>query len=269
MRGRDETRPLRLLSFLAPSLPEGLFRLVGERIAAATRRSVELDFETSVSGPTLETDPFASGRADLAFVCGPSWAALRDGGAAVAFIPAAPVFDDPRNGGKPVYFSDVVVPTGHPARRLADLRGGRWAYNDRESLSGWHRMVERLAAKGLGGPEDFYSRVFASGSHVRSIELVASGEADVSAVDSNALILARRRAPDLSERLRVLESWGPTPIQPLLASAALDPRTRFEVLSALLTLDGDAAARRGLAEYAVLRFAPADAASYERLIDTP
>ena len=266
MRGRDETRPLRLLSFLAPSLPEGLFRLVGERIAAATRRPVELDFETSVSGPTLETDPFASGRADLAFVCGPSYSVLRSGGAPVAFIPAAPVFDDPRNGGRPVYFSDVIVPTGHPSRRLADLRGGRWVYNDRESLSGWHRMIERLAEAGLGDPESFYSRVFPSGAHVRSIELVASGEADVSAVDSNALILAHRRSPALSERLRVLESWGPTPIQPLLASAALDERTRAAVLSALLTLDGDGAARRGLAEYGVLRFAPADPASYDGLV---
>ncbi|HYX22498.1 MAG TPA: PhnD/SsuA/transferrin family substrate-binding protein [Thermoanaerobaculia bacterium] len=265
MGSRDD-RPLRLLSFLAPSLPEGLFRLVGERIAAATRRSVELDFETTVSGPTLETDPFASGRADLAFVCGPSYAVLRAGGAPVAFIPAAPVFDDPRNGGRPVYFADVIVPAAHPCRRLADLCGGRWVYNDRESLSGWHRMIERLAAAGLGEPESFYARVFASGAHVRSIEMVASGEADVSAVDSNALILAWRRTPALSGRLRVLESWGPTPIQPLLASAALDERTRAEVLSALLTLDGDAAARRALAGYGVLRFAPADPASYEGLI---
>jgi ABC-type phosphate/phosphonate transport system substrate-binding protein len=127
-------------------------------------------------------------------------------------------------------------------------------------------MIERLAAAGLGEPESFYARVFASGAHVRSIEMVASGEADVSAVDSNALILAWRRTPALSGRLRVLESWGPTPIQPLLASAALDERTRAEVLSALLTLDGDAAARRALAGYGVLRFAPADPASYEGLI---
>lgn len=266
MGPRGERRPLRLLSYLAPSLPEGLFRLVGERVAAAIGCSVHIDFETSVSGPTLETDPFASGRADLAFVCGPSYEMLRGGGRAVALVPAAPVFDDPRNGGRPVYFSDVIVPAGHPARSLADLRGGRWAYNDRESLSGWHRMIERLAAMGAGGPEAFYSRVFASGAHVRSIELVAAGEADVSAVDSNALILARRSTPALSERLRVLESWGPTPIQPLLASAALDERTRAGVLSALLTLDGDPAARRSLAEYGVVRFAPADPASYESLI---
>jgi phosphonate transport system substrate-binding protein len=269
MGSRHESRPLRLLSYLAPSLPEGLFRLVGERIAARTGRRIAVDFETSVSGPTPDTDPFASGRADLAFVCGPSFAMLRGAGVPVALIPAAPVFDDPRNGGKPVYFSDVIVPAGHPSRRLADLRGGSWVYNDRQSLSGWHRMIERLAAAGLGGPETFYSRVFASGAHVRSIELVASGDADVSAVDSNAFLLARRREPGLSERLRVLESWGPTPIQPLLASAALDEDIRAGVLSALLTLDRDAAARRDLAGYGVLRFAPADAASYESLIATP
>ena len=265
----DGARPLRLLSFLAPSLPEGLFRLVGKRIALQTSRPVDIDFETSVSGPTPDTDPFASGRADLAFVCGPSYSLLRSAGARVELIAAAPVFDDPRNGGRPVYFSDVIVPAGHPARRLADLRGGRWAYNDRESLSGWHRMLERLAGMGFGDPEAFYSRVIPSGAHVRSIELVASGGADVSAVDSNALLLARRRDPALSARVRVLESWGPTPIQPLLASAALGAETRSAVLSALLTLHAEGEARRELAEYAVLRFAPTEPGSYENLLPAP
>jgi ABC-type phosphate/phosphonate transport system substrate-binding protein len=253
--------PLRLRSYLAPSLPEGLFRLVAGRVAARTGRRVEVDFETRVSGPTPETDPFRDERVDLAFVCGPSFALLREAGSPIEVVAAAPVFDDPRNGGRPVYFSDVVVPAGHPARALEDLRGGRWVYNDRQSLSGWRRMLERLAALGLGEPEAFYRSVEPSGSHLRSIELVASGEADVSAVDSNALLLVRRRDPDLDARLRVLESWGPTPVQPLLASTALDARTRRQVLAALLDFRAEE-----LAEYGVLRFAPADPASYESLL---
>ena len=197
---RSPREPLRLLSYLAPSIPGGLFELLAQAIAEATGRDVTVDFETTVSGPVPGTDPFASGRADVAFVCGPSYALLRSAGAPVEVVPAAAVFDDPRNQGHPVYFSDVVVRRDHPARTLADLRGAVWTYNDRQSLSGWHRMLAALEGLGLGAPEQFFSRLLASGAHVRSIELVSCQEADVSAVDSNVLLLERRRDPGLDRR---------------------------------------------------------------------
>jgi phosphonate transport system substrate-binding protein len=257
--------PLRLLTYLAPSIPEGFFELVAEAIAAGTGWRVTVDFETSVSGPVPETDPFGSGRADAAFVCGPSYAALRSAGVPVDFVPAAAVFDDPRNQGRPVYFSDVVVRRDHPARDLTDLRGAVWTYNDRESLSGWHRMLARLGELRLGEPEQFFSRIVASGAHVRSIELVSRGEADLSAVDSNVLLLARRRDPDLDGRLRVLESWGPSPIQPVLVRSTLDAALKASIARILLAMHRDANMAQRLAAFGVLRFASADEAAYRRL----
>jgi len=256
--------PLRLLSYLAPSIPEGLFELVAEAIASRAGRPVIVDFETRVSGPVPETDPFASGRADAAFVCGPSYGLLRSAGAPVEIVPAAAVFDDPRNGGRPVYFSDVVVPRHHPARTLEELRGAVWTYNDRQSLSGWHRMLWRLEELGLGTPGDFFSRLVGSGAHLRSIELVSRGEADVSAVDSNALLLERRRNPDLDRRLRVLESWGPSAIQPVLVRSSLDPALKASIADALLALHRDAAMASRLAAFGVLRFAKVNEAAYLR-----
>ena len=262
---RAPDAPLHLLSYLSPSLPEGLFELLAEAIAAATGRSTTLDFETRVSGPVPETDPFASGRADAAFVCGPSYALLRSAGVPVEVVPAAAVFDDPRNQGHPVYFSDVVVRRDHPARALADLEGAVWTYNDRQSLSGWHRMLARLATLGLGAPERFFSRIVPSGAHVRSIELVSRGEADVSAVDSNVLLLERRRDPELDGRLRVLESWGPTAIQPVLIRSALDPALKTSIADALLSLHRNPTMASRLAVFGVLRFASVDEATYLRL----
>ena len=259
------TTPLRLLSYLAPSIPEGLFELAAEAIASRTGQRVVVDFEASVSGPVPETDPFAAGRADAAFVCGPSYALLRSAGAPVEIVPAAAVFDDPRNGGKPVYFSDVVVRRGHPARVLEDLRGAVWTYNDRQSLSGWQRMLARLEQLRFDAPERFFSRVVESGAHVRSIDLVARGEADVSAVDSNVLLLARRRDPDLDSRLRVLESWGPSPIQPVLVRSSLDRALKVTIADTLLTLHRDPAMASRLAAFGVLRFDEVDAAAYLRL----
>jgi phosphonate transport system substrate-binding protein len=257
--------PLRLLSYLAPSLPEGLFELLAEAISAGTGRRVTVDFETSVSGPVPETDPFASGRADAAFVCGPSYALLRSAGAPVEIVPAAAVFDDPRNQGHPVYFTDVVIRRDHPARALEDLRGAVWAYNDRQSLSGWHRMLSQLDGLGLGAPEHFFSRLVASRAHVRSIEMVCRGEADLSAVDSNVLLLERRRDPDLDGRLRVLESWGPSAVQPVLVRSALDPVLKSSIADTLLTLHRDTKRASRLSSFGVLRFASVDEATYLRL----
>src|SRR5262252_2281379 len=170
---------MRLLSYLAPSIPAGFFELLATEIECRLGLPVSVDFETSVSGPTPDDDPFAAGRADVAFVCGPSYPLLRAAGRPVDVIAAAPVFDDARNGGRPVYFSDVIVRRDHPARDFLALRGGSWTYNDRQSLSGWFRMLERLEALGFGrDPESFFAGVEPSGSHVASIARVALGEAD-------------------------------------------------------------------------------------------
>jgi phosphonate transport system substrate-binding protein len=262
---RASRAPLRLLSYLAPSIPEGLFELLAEAIATGTGHRVTVDFETRVSGPVPETDPFASGRADAAFVCGPSYSLLRCAGVPVEIVPAAAVFDDPRNQGHPVYFSDVVVRRDHPARTLEDLRGAVWTYNDRQSLSGWHRMLARLEGLGLGAPEQFFSRVIASGAHVKSIERVAGGEADVSAVDSNVLLLARRRDAGLDGRLRVLESWGPSAIQPVLVRSTLDPALKVSIADTLLALHRDTKMASRLGAFGVLRFESVDQDTYLRL----
>jgi len=254
---------IRLLTYLSPSIPSGLFELVAEEIGARTGLAVTLGFETSVSGPTPEADPFAEGRADLAFVCGPSYPLLREAGRPVAIVAAAPVFDDPRNAGRPVYFSDLIARRNHPAETLADLRGSTWAYNDRRSLSGWFRMLTRLEELGFGDdPEAFFARVFPSGSHLSSIALVARGEADVSAVDSNTLLLARRREPDLDGAIRVLETWGPSPIQPLIASSRLPEDLRARIAATLLGMAESPDTARRLGEFGVLRFAPVDERAY-------
>ena len=253
---------IRLLTYLSPSIPAGLFELVAEEIQSRTLTRVALDFETSVSGPTPEADPFEQGRADVAFVCGPSYPLLRAAGRPVTIVGAAPVFDDPRNGGRPVYYSDLIVRRDLSARSFEELRGAAWVYNDRQSLSGWHRMLSRLEALGLPPPDAFFSRVTQSGSHVLSIDLVAHGNADVSAVDSNTLLLARRRDPNLDSRIRVLESWGPSAVQPLIAREGLPEPLRAKIARTLLTMADSPATALRLQQFGVLRFAPVSPADY-------
>lgn len=92
------------------------------------------------------------------------------------------------------------------------------------------------------------------GSHLASLDLVAAGAADGAAIDSTVLGWVSAQRPELRERVRVVASWGPHPIQPVVARATLPGETVRAVAAALRTFDprtGPAGelARFGIAGY--------------------
>jgi phosphonate transport system substrate-binding protein len=212
---------MRLVSYLSPGLPEGLFRALGSLLGDRLGSAVTVSFVHEASGPDPSSPDPLDG-ADLAFVCAPSYVELRRIGAA-ALVPAAPVFDDPRNGGRPVYFSDVVVRNDHRAVSLDDLTSVPWAVNDERSLSGYGCVVKALG-------QDVAS--VWSGGHLRSMELVRSGLVDAAAIDANAL----RRAD--SSGLRVVHTFGPHPVQPLIARPDFAEVEAVAAVLASLSLPG-------------------------------
>ncbi|HKO54781.1 MAG TPA: PhnD/SsuA/transferrin family substrate-binding protein [Thermoanaerobaculia bacterium] len=242
---------LKLISYLAPSIPAGFFTLVARHLEAATGVPTEVAFETRISGPLDgDDDPFADGRADVGFICSPSFRFLR-GRSPVELLPL-PVPLDARAAGRPVYFADVIVHAASAIRRFEDLRGATWGYNDRNSKSGWFSMLERT------GGEGFFDRLVHAGSHLRSLDLILTGDIDAAAIDSNTLALRQRLDPALRDQLRVLESWGPFPIQPVIirGGVALKERIR-EALLAMHETHGAA-----LAEFGVARFTMGDEGTY-------
>ncbi len=241
---------LRVITYLSPSIPAALYELIARDLAEQCGVATGVAFEERISGPLAgDDDPFASGAADVGFICSPSFRFLNRSVRAVELLPL-PVPADRRAEGNPVYFADVVVSASSPARTFADLAGTRWAYNDRNSKSGWFSMAERCAPR---PPEEFFAELIASGSHLRSLELVASGAADAAAIDSNVLMMQRHS-------LRVIESWGPFPIQPAVIRAAIPEEMKHRIAGALLTIHE----RHGgsLARFGVLRFVTGSEADY-------
>lgn len=219
---------LRLISYLAPSIPHGFFELLARIISQGTGMDVHLEFNEQISGP-LEHDenPFADDKADIGFVCAPTFRFLKDD---LELLPV-PVPVDVRAKGKPVYFADVVVQAGSPFRSFDDLRGQRWAYNDRNSRCGWFSMIERIAPD---SPLDYFSEIVQSGSHLESLRWVMKGQTDGAAIDSNALLnQLNRKQMDASE-FRILETWGPFPIQPVVIRAAMPISLKQSVQKSLL-----------------------------------
>jgi phosphate/phosphite/phosphonate ABC transporter binding protein len=254
---------IRLITYLSPSIPRALFEALADHLQRALgRERVSLEVETRFSGPQRSDQATSSGdEADVAFMCAPSFFWLREQQPPpMELLGVLPVFDDERNQGKPVYFCDVVVRHDSPIQTFSDLQGGSWAYNDARSLSGYYSLLDKLAESDLD--ESFFHNVFCSGSHLNSIEAILCGEADAAAIDSNVLRSRLRDAPDLQERLRVIESWGPYPIQPVAVRSALDQRLKARLRTAFLTTKDDQHTRQTLERFGLIRFAPVDQEDY-------
>lgn len=253
---------LRALTYLAPGIPLGFFETLTEYLAGALDCEIHLDVESRTSGPMRgDDDPFAGGRADLGFLCSPSYLYLRARARpSVELVPAGFVFRDRRNGGEPTYFSDVVVRSDHPAREFADLAGAAWGYNDACSLSGYFSTLRKLSELDLG--TDFFRAQIQTGSHFRSIQAVLERSVDAAAIDSTVLAGALRQRPELAGRLRVLDSWGPFPVQPVVVRSELGSPWAARIAEALLALEGAAAPVERLASFGLDRCAPIDDAAY-------
>ena len=199
---------LRFGTFLAPNmLPvyEAVAAEVGRRLGVQTELVVETDYEAC-----------ANDENEVCFVCSLPYVEFERRGIAPSVPVAAPVLHGERYGGKPVYFSDVIVRADSPFRSFLDLRGHSWAYNEPLSHSGYG--ITRYHLLELGETHGFFSEVIEAGFHETAIRLVACGEVAGSAIDSQVLAVALRDDPSLAQSLRVVDSLGPSTIQPVAVS---------------------------------------------------
>lgn len=228
---------IRFASFLAPNMfpvYQFIADYAGERLGVPTELFTGASF-----------DQFASGEADIGFICGLPYVKLARLNPAPVEPLVAPVLQGQRFGGLPIYFSDVIVKRGKPYRSFAELRGCSWSYNDPESQSGYG--ITRYWLAQMGETRSFFGRVVEAGFHQKSIQMVCAGEVDASAIDCQVLSIQMRDHPELLDQIQVIDSLGPSTIQPVVAAARLPASLRAELRSVFLELGRDPAARANLA----------------------
>jgi phosphonate transport system substrate-binding protein len=152
---------------------------------------------------------------DLMFICGLPYVRRSE----VIEAVAAPVLIGERYAGKPIYFSDVIVRYDSPYHAFEDLRGKRWAFNEPESQSGYGITRYTLLQRNL--TNGFFGQVIQAGFHQKAIRMVIQGGADAAAIDSHVLSLECARHPHLAGQLRVIDSFGPSTIQPVAVNRRL------------------------------------------------
>lgn len=171
-------------------------------------------------------------RSDLAlvFMCGWPFAHRSD---PVELI-AAPVPAPERYGGRPIYFTDLVVRADSPIRTLADANGARLGFTTINSHSGynaprhhlwqWQRKQSAIHFDTIVGPLVTPRGV---------LEALLEDRIDIGPLDSYAHDLLKRNMPELVGKIRTITVTDPAPIPPLVATARHSQAQLIQIRNAL------------------------------------
>jgi len=171
-------------------------------------------------------------------------AALRKDPNAIGWTCGAPYVEDhirdgqqligiPLFHGQPTYHSLVITRRGRPETSLLDFKGQILAYSDERSNSSYIVPAYQLKQAGFD-IQNYFRLLLLAGNHERSIESVASGLADVAAIDEYVWVEYLKIHPDVGRKLHEIERFGPFPFTPIVAGKAVD-RNTIERLQQALT----------------------------------
>ncbi|MBX5204076.1 PhnD/SsuA/transferrin family substrate-binding protein [Rhizobium sp. NZLR1] len=130
---------------------------------------------------------------------------------------ATPIYGHPGCDG-PDKCSFIIVGRDADARSLEDLRGAKAAINEPDSNSGVNLLRASVAPLSRDGR--FFSSVVETGGHRNSIDAVASGIADVAAIDCVTYGNTLRFDPERLSGVRVLAETVKGPGLPFITRAS-------------------------------------------------
>ncbi len=166
------------------------------------------------------------------------------------------------------YRSAIVVRADDPRQSLADFQSATFAYNQTFSQSGYAAPYAHFTTAG-----EWFSSTIQTFAHRQSAISVASGQADIAALDAVSWLMMERYDTFTAE-LRVLDWTEPTPGLPLISAKGQDHAAiRTAVASAIRTLEPhhrEALHLRGIvaiskADYLAIPNPPATVAEYDAI----
>ncbi|MDE2792508.1 MAG: PhnD/SsuA/transferrin family substrate-binding protein [Paracoccaceae bacterium] len=117
------------------------------------------------------------------------------------------------------YRSAMVVQACDHRQNFDDFDGAVLAYNSERSQSGFSSPLSLASDRGIR-----FRRLLPTGSHLRSARMVASGIADIAAIDAVSLdCMTVIRKEGFSKDLRIIDWTEPVPGLPFVTGASVDP----------------------------------------------
>lgn len=119
------------------------------------------------------------------------------------------------------HYSRILVRADNPATTLAAFAGRRVAIN--AALSNTGANLLRAAVAQVAPPDDFFGLTIVTGSHRASIDAVASGRADIAAIDAVTAAVIARDDPAALLGLRDLARTPRAPNLPFVTARMTPP----------------------------------------------
>jgi ABC-type phosphate/phosphonate transport system substrate-binding protein len=156
--------------------------------------------------------------------------------------------------------SQLICRSADARNTLADFQGSTLAFNAADSQSGYNALRAMVATQTDARP--FFGKAFAVGSHVKAIESVRAGTADMAAVDCVTLALWQRSNPALAAQIRVFGRTPSYPGLPLVTSSTTTASTIAVLRSALAVVATESRFAPVRAPLLICGFAPLHLADY-------
>lgn len=228
--GGSGSAPLRIAvaPVLSPKPTSALYQQLATYVGERLGRHVEL-----VQGKTYAeiNDMLKSGDVTVALVCTNPYLQGRDD-FGMELIAA------PQVRGEVDYQSLLIVNRNSKATSLDDLRGASFAFSDPLSNTGRLAPLYQLAKRGTN-PDAYFSQTIFTYSHDSSIRAVADGVVAAAAVDSLVFDYLASTEPALTDKVKVIERWGPFGINPVVVNPRLDSGLKEDLRRLFLGMDQD------------------------------
>lgn len=204
-------------------------------------------------------------QAHLGWICGLPYVRKADQALSPIELIAAPVMQHPRYQQRPIYYSDVIVNRDSDYYCFADLRGASWAYNEPHSQSGYNITRYHLAMQ--GEYKGYFGQVVETGSHLQSLEMVLAQRIDATAIDSTVFEMELAIRPDLKQKVRVVETFRPSPMPPWVITKNVPPTLREAIRRAFWHMHETVEGRTILAQGQMQRMAQVEDREYDLIRD--
>ncbi len=247
--------PIHFTTFLSPFLYrtyEYIAEYVGKYIGCSTPLH---------TGQSLEE--FAHNTADVGFLCGLQYVHMQNRPACPIELLVAPVLQGQRYQHRPIYYSDVIVRTDSPFSSFEELEGCTWAYNELVSHSGYNLVCYSLLERHK--TLHYFGKTLATGSHLQSLQAVLDDKAHVSAIDSHLLDVLRQERPEIAAKIRIVDSFGPSTIPPLVVARGLDENRKHQIRQALISMHKEPHIAKELSKGHIERFVPVHDKDYNAI----
>ena len=175
-------------------------------------------------------DHWASPELILSQTCGYPYRAHLHGKVTLIGAP-----DNRLEGCKPGEYCSVFIARKDDTRdEPIQFSGSVFAYNEPLSQSGWAAPAAYAKSRGFG-----FEILHRTGGHAASAEAVASGKADLAALDALTWRMVER-SEKAAEELRVIAHTTPTPTLPYITALSQDPVPIREALRCAMSGLSDA-----------------------------